>query len=48
MKWEKSRGVCECSDSIRSAIGRCPEKGDPEFFFCPKQSRLTTNKEETK
>ncbi|ATI18997.1 hypothetical protein KGG85_gp57 [Streptomyces phage Tefunt] len=46
--WQKPRGTCECTDSIRSAIGTCPEKGHREFFSCPKQSKLSTTKEESK
>ena len=48
MKWEKPRGVCECTDSIRSAIGKCPEKGHREFYSCPKQKKVTTSQEEQK
>lgn len=48
MKWEKGHGVCECTDSIRSAIGRCPEKGHREYFMCPKQKKLSTTKEAAK
>lgn len=36
------RFPCTCSDSARSAIGYCPERGHPEYTFCPNQLPLPT------
>ncbi|QOV06182.1 hypothetical protein KGG72_gp52 [Streptomyces phage Salutena] len=46
-RWEKPRGVCECGDSIRTALGTCPERGHREFLCCPKQDVIKTKREET-
>ncbi|WJN62992.1 hypothetical protein [Streptomyces phage phiScoe25] len=45
MKWEKPRGVCECGDSIRSAIGSCPDRYHREYLCCPKQKAIRTKPE---
>jgi len=35
---------CVCSDSIRSAVGHCPPRGDREYGYCPVRSgRLKRN-----
>ncbi|WP_329289494.1 hypothetical protein [Streptomyces pseudovenezuelae] len=47
-RWEKSRGVCECTDSIRSAIGECPDRWHREYTHCPKQKPISTTKEQSK
>jgi hypothetical protein len=47
-RWEKPRGVCECTDSIRSAIGKCPDRGHREYTHCPKQKQISTAKEDSK
>ncbi|MEU4984864.1 hypothetical protein [Streptomyces sp. NPDC021969] len=46
-RWTKPRGVCECTDSIRSSLGTCPDRRHREFLCCPKQNRIKTKREET-
>ncbi|AWY07625.1 hypothetical protein SEA_YOSIF_61 [Streptomyces phage Yosif] len=41
-KFKQPRGVCECGDSIRSAIGECPDRNHREYTHCPKQRAITT------
>lgn len=39
-EWEDERDDCVCTDSIRSAIGKCPEKGHREYYLCPRREGL--------
>lgn len=32
-------GICRCTDSVRSATGRCPRSYDREYAMCPKRSQ---------
>jgi hypothetical protein len=48
VKWVKPRGVCECTDSIRSVIGKCPDFTHREYLSCPKQNVIQTKPQEDK
>ncbi|ATI18841.1 hypothetical protein SEA_DIANE_57 [Streptomyces phage Diane] len=47
-QWTKPRGTCECGDSIRTAIGTCPDRWHREYTFCPKQKPIKTQREESR
>lgn len=40
MSDEEGDQKCICSDSIRSVIGTCPERGHREYYMCPQRKGL--------